>query len=49
MYFAIWCRTSDSYNLFALSVKTFFFQTVIIYRIIQMFDKSQDDILDYSC
>lgn len=29
--------------------KNIFFQTVIIYRIIQMFDKSQDDILDYSC
>lgn len=49
MYFAIWRRTLDSYNLFALSVKTCFLQTAIIYRIIQMFDKFQDDILDYRC
>lgn len=49
MYFAIWRRTLDSYNLFALSVKTFFLQSAIIYGIIQMFDKFQDDILDYRC
>lgn len=47
MYFAIRRRTLDSYNLFALSVKTFFLQTAIIYGIIQMFGKSQDDILNY--
>lgn len=29
--------------------KNIFFQIVIIYRITQMFNKFQDDVLDYRC